>query len=196
MSRAGMVLVSCLCRTRRFGAQRRGCTTSAPATQMRLWPGGSVFLCPSGISDCFVFFSVWPSTATKGKDPRGNHTVCSLTPSFGAAKQRGQVEKRPDEDRRVPLLCKLGFGCPCLPLFLQHWNKTVPYANINILAELCSAQWLSQVCVGRTDLERESKAWWIIIFSSYIFSPLTAFFFLGTNSWCDFISWRERKGVR
>ncbi|KAM6055475.1 nucleoside diphosphate kinase homolog 5 isoform 1-T5 [Theristicus caerulescens] len=47
-------------------------------------------------------------------------TLCSRTPSFGAVKQREQVEKRPDEDRRVPLLCKLGFSCLCLPLFLQH----------------------------------------------------------------------------
>lgn len=46
-------------------------------------------------------------------------TPCSLTPSFGAAKQRQQVEKRPDEDRCV-LLCKLSFSCLCLPLFLQH----------------------------------------------------------------------------
>ena len=51
-----------------------------------------------------------------------------------------QVEKRPNEDRRVPLLCKLSFSCLRLPLFLQHRNKMFPYASTLQIFLLNSAQ--------------------------------------------------------
>lgn len=87
MSGAGVVLMPCL-----SALIWQVWSSSAPALQVSLTRRIHVFLLQWHLP-LFVFWfgfffcSVLLPPAAKGDDPTGNHTVCSLTPSFGALKE-------------------------------------------------------------------------------------------------------------